>query len=89
MLSRDQMREVAAEFGKEGGKTRAKNMTPEERKNAARKAVQARWAKAKLRKQKQKSPVSNLSSELKKQQKKRRNRKRPLSDLTNELKKSR
>jgi hypothetical protein len=36
-----------AEFGKQGGKRRAKNMTPEERKAAARKAVQARWAKEK------------------------------------------
>jgi len=89
MLSREQMREVAAAFGKEGGKTRAKNMTPEERKESARKAVQVRWAREKLRRAKQKSPVSNLSSELKKQQKKRRNRKRPLSDLTNELRKSR
>jgi hypothetical protein len=47
MVTRQQMREAAAAFGKEGGKKRAKNMTPEQRKQAARKAVQARWAKQK------------------------------------------
>jgi len=34
--------------GKIGGKTRAANMSAEERSEQARKAVQARWAKAKL-----------------------------------------
>jgi hypothetical protein len=47
MVTRQQMREAAAAFGKEGGKQRAKNMTKEERREAARKAVQARWAKQK------------------------------------------
>ncbi len=31
--------------GSKGGKTRAKNMTPEERSESARKAAKARWAK--------------------------------------------
>lgn len=31
--------------GRKGGKARAKNMTPEERSEAARKAAKARWAK--------------------------------------------
>ena len=31
--------------GLKGGKTRAQNMTPEQRKAAARKAAQARWGK--------------------------------------------
>ena len=31
--------------GSKGGKARAKNMTPEERSEAARKAANARWAK--------------------------------------------
>jgi hypothetical protein len=31
--------------GAKGGKARAKNMTPEERSEAARKAANARWAK--------------------------------------------
>ncbi len=31
--------------GAKGGKARAKNMTPEERSEAARKAAKARWAK--------------------------------------------
>lgn len=33
--------------GLKGGKARAANMTPEQRSRAARKAVRARWAKAK------------------------------------------
>ena len=33
--------------GKVGGKIRAENMTPEQRSESARKAVQARWAKKK------------------------------------------
>jgi hypothetical protein len=47
MVTRQQMREAAAAFGKEGGKARAKNMTAKQRKEAARKAVTARWAKQK------------------------------------------
>ena len=31
--------------GSKGGKARAKNMTPEERSESARKAAKARWAK--------------------------------------------
>ena len=33
--------------GRKGGLARAANLTPEERSEAARKAVQARWKKAK------------------------------------------
>ena len=36
---------IEAKFGKEGGKARAKNMTAQQRADAARKAVEARWAK--------------------------------------------
>lgn len=36
-----------SEFAKLGGKARAKAMTADERSESARKAVQARWAKAK------------------------------------------
>lgn len=39
--------------GKKGGRARAANMTPEERSEAARRAVQARWAKRR--------PNSNLA----------------------------
>jgi hypothetical protein len=35
------------ELGRNGGKARAAKMTPKQRTNAARKAAQARWAKAK------------------------------------------
>ena len=37
----------AAALGKKGGRARAKSMTAKERSEAARKAVAARWAKAK------------------------------------------
>jgi hypothetical protein len=36
-----------AEFARLGGKARAKTMTAQQRKESARKAVQARWAKSK------------------------------------------
>ena len=41
----DPVREYLSKLGKKGGKARAKNMTAEERAEAARKAVEARWAK--------------------------------------------
>ncbi len=52
------VREALAELGRiggkkggaKGGKARAQRMTPEERREAARRAVQARWAKAKQKK---------------------------------------
>jgi len=37
----------AVALGRKGGKARVKNLSPEERSAAARKAVQARWEKAK------------------------------------------
>jgi hypothetical protein len=46
----DALREYLAQLGKKGGKkggpARAAAMTPEQRSESARKAVQARWAKA-------------------------------------------
>jgi hypothetical protein len=36
-----------AKEGRRGGKTRASNMTPEQRKEASRLAAQARWGKKK------------------------------------------
>jgi len=38
-----------AVIGKKGGEARAANMTPEERSEAARAAVTARWAKGKAK----------------------------------------
>ena len=38
-------REFFAKEGRKGGKSRAQKMTPEERSESARKAVEARWAK--------------------------------------------
>jgi hypothetical protein len=42
--------EAFAALGRIGGKTRAKNMTAEQRRESARKAVVARWAKVKKKK---------------------------------------
>jgi hypothetical protein len=39
----------AVALGKKGGKARAKNLTPQQRSEGARKAVLARWAKAKAK----------------------------------------
>lgn len=38
---------AAVELGRKGGKARARNLTPEQRIESARKAITARWAKAK------------------------------------------
>ena len=43
----DEVREFFRRQGRIGGKTRAQNLTPEERSEGARRAVQARWAKRK------------------------------------------
>lgn len=45
MATKQEIRAYFAKFGKEGGTARAKHMTPEQRSEAARKAVAARWAK--------------------------------------------
>ena len=47
MATKQEIREYFAKFGRKGGKATAKNRTAEERKEAARKAVEARWAKKK------------------------------------------
>jgi hypothetical protein len=38
---------AAVQLGRKGGKKRAQNLTAEERRESARKAAQARWAKEK------------------------------------------
>jgi len=40
----------AVALGRKGGKARLQKMTPEERREIARKAVMARWAKVRTRK---------------------------------------
>jgi hypothetical protein len=45
MATKQEIRDYFAKFGKEGGKATARNRTAEQRSEAARKAVQARWAK--------------------------------------------
>ena len=48
--------ELGRRNGAKGGKARAAKMTPEQRSAAARKAVQARWAKVKALDQVAKDP---------------------------------
>ncbi len=45
MATKQEIREYFAKFGKQGGNATARNRTAEQRSDAARKAVQARWAK--------------------------------------------
>jgi len=47
MVSKKERSEYAAALGRAGGKARAKKMSPAERSEAARKAVQARWERKK------------------------------------------
>ena len=42
---REYMRDLAAKGGKRGGKARALRLTAEQRRESARKAARARWAK--------------------------------------------
>jgi hypothetical protein len=50
VTTKAEIRDYFAKFGKQGGKARARNMTAEQRKAAARKAVEARWARVKREK---------------------------------------
>ena len=47
MATKQEIREYFAKFGKQGGKKAARTMTPQQRKESARRAAQARWAKPK------------------------------------------
>jgi hypothetical protein len=47
----DDLKRYAAEFARKGGKARAKRLTAKERSESARKAVMARWAKARKEKE--------------------------------------
>ena len=42
----------AVALGRKGGKARLRTMTPERRQEIARKAIAARWARAKMKKDK-------------------------------------
>jgi len=44
---REYLAKIGSKGGKKGGVARAAKMTPKERSESARKAVQARWAKEK------------------------------------------
>lgn len=45
-LTKGEMSEYLRKLGRKGGKATAKKLTPEQRKESARKAAEARWAKA-------------------------------------------
>jgi len=47
MLAMSPKNAAAVALGRKGGQARAKKLTPEERSQSARKAVEARWAKQK------------------------------------------
>jgi hypothetical protein len=51
-MTRKEIKEYFAKFGRQGGKATAKKLTPEQRKASARKAARARWAKVGERKAK-------------------------------------
>ena len=44
-MTRKEIREYFAKFGRKGGQATARKLTPEQRKASARKAALARWAK--------------------------------------------
>jgi hypothetical protein len=46
-VTRKEIRDYFAKFGRKGGKATAAKLSPEQRKASARKAAQARWAKKK------------------------------------------
>jgi general stress protein YciG len=46
-VSSKEIKQYLAKLGRKGGAATAKNRTPEQRKQIARKAAQARWAKEK------------------------------------------
>jgi len=61
---------AAVALGRRGGKARLTTMTAEQRQEIARKAVNARWAKAKKKKAAAKgkrkfAPLGNLAQQLK------------------------
>ena len=45
-MIRNVMREMGSKGGKKGGRTRMESLTPDERKQLAKKAAAARWKKA-------------------------------------------
>ena len=53
----DRVKSAAAELGARGGKARAANMTPEQRRAVARKAATSRWKTATRVAQAKKEPV--------------------------------
>lgn len=57
---------AAVELGRKGGKATAKNRTQEQRREAARNAVKARWAKYEKEAKKLESVVKQITKKSKK-----------------------
>jgi hypothetical protein len=56
MTTKEQRSEYAAALGKQGGKARAASMSPEERRDAAKRAIAARWKAYRERKKQENKP---------------------------------
>ena len=59
-LDREFFKAAGRRGGLKGGKARAAKMTPEQRSESARKAVQARWAKVKAKADTERRPPEEL-----------------------------
>lgn len=70
MVTRQQMREAAAAFGREGGKARAQKLTKEQRSESARKASEARWAQSMKRIDKHLAEIDRMQKDSKPRAKK-------------------
>jgi len=47
VIAQDELKEYAKRLGRRGGKKRSENLTPERRREIAKKAALARWSKKK------------------------------------------
>jgi hypothetical protein len=56
--------QAAVQLGRLGGKARVKNQTPEERRESAKRAADARWAKQKAELSEPVSDISKRTKEL-------------------------
>jgi hypothetical protein len=68
MATKAEIREYFAKFGKKGGKATAQNRTPEERIEAARKAVEARWSAERAKTKALRDDASKLLTQARKRQ---------------------
>jgi general stress protein YciG len=65
-MAPESLEEYKARIARSGGQARAKNLTKEQRSEAARKAVQARWAKLEKKTAETKAVIDEGTKKLKK-----------------------